>query len=103
MKIQKYELKTISTKLLKIDECTFIAKNGNKTTTVSLKTPDGIFINYISVWEKIGLNEQSLPYLGDVEITYAEKVANGKIYKNYVSITPVNSEISKEQNKTKLT
>ena len=70
-----------------------------KMETRQQQTPDGIFINYISVWEKIGLNEQSLHYQADVEITYVEKDVNGKIYKNYVSITPIKSKISKEQNK----
>lgn len=52
MKMTNIETKKITTKIKDVELRKFIAKAGQETNIVLVKTDDGIFTNYLNVWEK---------------------------------------------------
>lgn len=71
MKMKKYIKQTITTTLIDVEEHTFQSKSGNETVIVILKTKDGSFSNYKTVWDKCNIDLSVLSDDNNVEISYS--------------------------------
>jgi hypothetical protein len=88
MKIKKYITQTIVTTLLDVEEHIFKSKNGNESVIVILKTKDGSFSNYKTVWEKCNINLVNMPDDNQVEITYSiyKDERKNRDFKNFSNV-----------------
>lgn len=88
MKMTTNKISHIETTLLGVFKNTFTAKNGNDVTIISLKTSDGYFTNYESVWKKQNIDVDTLPDIAKVSIGFIEHECANKdrIYKNFLSV-----------------
>lgn len=88
MKMTTNKISHIETTLLGVFKNTFTAKNGNDVTIISLKTSDGYFTNYESVWKKQNIDVSALPDKTKVSVGFIEHECTEKdrIYKNFLSV-----------------
>lgn len=82
------DTKQITTKVKSIEQRKFIAKAGQETIIVLVRTEDGTFTNFFNVWEKQHIDLNMLEEGDLIDITYttffhAEK---NREYKNFISI-----------------
>lgn len=88
MKMNNIETKHMTTRIKSVEQQKFIAKAGQPTTIVIVKTEDGTFTNFLNVWEKQHIDLDSLEEGDLIDITYTTFFHAGKNreYKNFISI-----------------
>lgn len=93
MKIKKYITQTIVTTLLDVEEHTFKSKAGNETVIVLLKTKDGTFSNYKTVWDKCNIDLSVLDDDNKIEITYSiyKDERKNRAFKNFSNVKELNN------------
>ena len=91
MKIDNIETKNMTTRIKSIEQQKFIAKAGQPTTIVLVKTEDGTFSNFLNIWEKQHIDLDSLEegdLLNIVYTTFFNDKKNHE-FKNFISIKKV--------------
>ena len=88
MKMKNIDIKQIKTRVKSIEQRKFNAKSGQETIIVLVRTEDGIFTNFLNVWEKQHIDLNMLEEGDLINITYttffhAEK---NREYKNFIAI-----------------
>ena len=88
MKMNNVVTKQITTRVKSIEQRKFIAKAGQETIIVLVRTEDGTFTNFLNVWEKQHINLDSLEEGDLIDITYTTFFHAGKNreYKNFLAI-----------------
>ena len=88
MKMKKYIRQTIVTTLLDVEEHTFKSKSGNETVIVILKTKDGSFSNYKTVWDKCNIDLSVLNEDNKIEISYStyKDERKNRDFKNFIDV-----------------
>lgn len=91
MKMTNIETKKITTKIKDVELRKFIAKAGQETNIVLVKTDDGIFTNYLNVWEKQQIDLDKLKEGDIISIVYTTFYDEKKdhTYKNFLSINVI--------------
>lgn len=78
---------TVDTELLCLDTFETTNKDGDKVIIMIVKTKDGNFTNYISVWNKNNIYEAELEELQPIRVTYTTHIAKNNVeYKNFTKI-----------------
>lgn len=92
MKMKKYITQTITTTLLDVEEHTFKSKSGNETVIVILKTKDGSFSNYKTVWDKCNIDVSVLDDDNKIEISYStfKDERKNRDFKNFITVKHLN-------------
>ena len=90
--MKKYITQTIVTTLLDVEEHTFKSKSGNETVIVILKTKDGSFSNYKTVWDKCGIDISNMPDDNQIEISYStfKDEHKNRDFKNFITVKQLN-------------
>lgn len=88
MKMKNIVIKQIKTRVKSIEQRKFIAKAGQETIIVLVKTEDGTFTNFLNIWEKQHIDLDSLEEGELIDITYTTFFHAGKNreYKNFIAI-----------------
>lgn len=88
MKMTNIETQKITTKIKDVETRKFIAKAGQVTNIVLVKTDDGIFTNYLNVWEKQHIDLDKIKEGDIISIVYTTFYDKKKdhTYKNFLSI-----------------
>lgn len=78
----------IKTRVKSIEQRKFIAKAGQETIIVLVKTDDGTFTNFLNVWEKQNIDLDALEKGDLLDITYTTffNADKKREYKNFISI-----------------
>ena len=78
---------TVDTELLGLETFETTNKDGAKVIIMIVKTKDGNFTNYISVWNKNNIDEAELEELQPIRVTYTTHIAKNNVeYKNFTKI-----------------
>ena len=78
---------TVDTELLGLETFETTNKDGAKAIIMIVKTKDGNFTNYISVWHKQNIDEAELEELQPIRVTYTTHIAKNNVeYKNFTKI-----------------
>ena len=82
------DTKQITTRVKSIEKRKFIAKAGQETIIVLVRTEDGTFTNFLNVWENqhIDLNMLEEGDLIDIIYTTFFNVEKNREYKNFLAI-----------------
>ena len=88
MKMKNINIKQIKTRVKSIEQRKFNAKAGQETIIVFVITEDGIFTNFLSVWEKQNIDLDSLEEGDLIDITYTTffNVEKNREYNNFIAI-----------------
>lgn len=91
MKMNNVDTKQITTRVKSIEQRKFIAKAGQETIIVLVRTEDGIFTNFLNIWERqhIDLNMLEEGDLLDITYTTFFNTEKNHEYKNFISIKKV--------------
>ncbi len=83
--VDTYQIKT---RVKSIEKRKFIAKAGQETIIVLVKTDDGTFTNFLNVWEKQNIDLDALEEGDLLDITYTTffNAKKNHEYKNFITI-----------------
>ena len=86
--MKNIDIKQIKTRVKSIEQSKFIAKAGQETIIVLVRTEDGIFTNFLNVWEKQHIDLNMLEEGDLIDITYTTffNVEKNREYKNFIAI-----------------
>ena len=88
MKVDDVQVMKVTTRIKSVERSEFVSKKGAETAIMIVRTAAGSFSNYVSVWERQGIDLDKVNEGDAVEIQYKVYRSENKNreFKNFITI-----------------